>query len=417
MQMSDFLFDICIFFDTELNELKSKKGLLLISVICAVNMLSGCGLTDNFSSNSDEWEYPEEFFLYEQAAESISPLVSMGYGAYMYDFRKEMYAGLGLSDKNQVAVPADYGIFGEISENCTVRFYNYSAEEIAVEKMEFEPLKCNSAESFFESVNSEISVELSEVTEGLYRFRADFSNNTSAEIYLYYDGENADFCEILFANDITIEQIRNRRADVLRLVEKSGITPENSVDEYEIYFPYKDTFDNAGIQTRKCDTEKWARLSDELVDPSRSDERKAFVICEWLSENIAFDEWKNSDYRTDRDLMANDFMGNYSVWTLKTGVCRDIGQIAAIMLRRQGIPCAVISDEGYFHLWNLVYLNGTWIELDLVQTMKYCVRTENTAFREPRAGNYRDMLNIVPQNVGRLDGAIINDLLYTKGFR
>lgn len=396
--------------------MKNKKSMLLITAVCAVNMLSGCGPTEDFSLNSDEWEYPEEFFLYGQAGDSISPLAAMGYSAYMYDFRREMYAGLGLSDKNQVAVPADYGIFGEISENCTVRFYNYTAEEIAVEKMEFQPLKNNAGESFFEAVNSEITVNLSEISEGLYRFSAEFSNNSSAEIYLYSDGENADFCEILFANDITIEQIRNRRADVLRLVEKSGITPENSVDVYEIYFPYEDTFDG-GTQTRKCDTEKWARLSDELADPSWSDERKAFVICEWLSENIAFDEWKNSDGRTDRDIMAGDFMGDYSVWTLKTGVCRDIGQIAAIMLRRQGIPCNVISDEGYLHLWNSVYLNGNRIELDLVQTMKYCVRTENAALREPRAGNYRDMLNIVPQNVGRLDGAVINEQLYTKGFR
>ncbi len=360
----------------------NKKGMLLLSAICAVNMLSGCGTTDDYSSEVfDNWEYPEEFFLYEQASDSISPLAAMGYGAYMYDFRKEMYAGLGLSDKSQVAVPADYGIFGEISENCTVRFYNYSAEDIAVENMQFEPLKSNAAESFFEVQNSEIAIDLSGITEGLYRFRADFSNNSSADIYLYYDGENANFCEILFANEITIEQIRNRRADVLRLVEKSGITPENSVDEHEIYYPYEDTFEG-GIQTRKCDTDKWARLSDELVDPSWSDERKAFVICDWLSENIAFDDWKNSDSRTNRDIMANDFMGDYSVWTLKTGVCRDIGQIAAIMLRRQGIPCAVISDEGYLHLWNLVFLNGNWIELDLVQTMKYCVRTENTALRE-----------------------------------
>lgn len=102
--------------------MKNKKSTLLITAVCAVNMLSGCGPTEDFSSNSDEWEYPEEFFLYGQAGDSISPLAAMGYSAYMYDFRREMYAGLGLSDKNQVAVPADYGIFGEISENCTVRF-------------------------------------------------------------------------------------------------------------------------------------------------------------------------------------------------------------------------------------------------------------------------------------------------------
>ncbi len=390
--------------------------------------LSASAVSDSGILSPSDFSYSDEFTKYENADEKISDLIGMGYDAYLYDFRKDMRVGYALSYGNDpLPVEADYGLSGTISQNCAaVKFYNNSALPITAESISFGSADKNSSFGGFSAGTAEAEFDLSGLDSGLYRVSAairqngelssdpnsDAAVNTEISMYIYINN-GADFCEILFANDSTFGLIKNRRTNVLRLISDAGVTPENSSDAFEIFYPYRDNFDGAGNQIWRCDTEKWAELSDSLVEEEWSEERKAFVICRWISENIAYDDWKTD--RQDRDYLAGDYMGDYSVWKLRAGVCRDIGQIAAIMLRKQRIPCGVISFPD--HLWNFVYLNGNWLELDLVQYVQYRVATEDVTLREPAGNNYSGMLNIVPQSVGSLKNAAVNEKLYTESYR
>ena len=53
----------------------------------------------------------------------------------------------------------------------------------------------------------------------------------------------------------------------------------------------------------------------------------------------------------------------------RTGICFDYASLAAAMLRSLGIPCKIItgyvSPDGIYHAWNMVYIDGEWISVEI----------------------------------------------------
>ena len=52
-----------------------------------------------------------------------------------------------------------------------------------------------------------------------------------------------------------------------------------------------------------------------------------------------------------------------------TGICFDYASLGAAMLRSLGIPCQVItgyvSPDDVYHAWNMVYIDGEWISVEI----------------------------------------------------
>ena len=358
----------------------------------------------------------EEFVEYTG---STLTFADSGYTPYLFDFRTHMAVGYSLHDtKNQLAVEADYGVMGMFDGSIiSVRTYDYTGNSLSV------------VSSYIESLDaydgSRVSAPFGPVTmtndccnlhNGLYRITVTYSNYTTAHLYYLINGDEFSFCQMIQANETTgdcnsnINDIRDRRAVLKKLLAESTVTPENSLSVDIIKYPYIDKVGLNGELYWRCDTDLWADLSDSLVRPEWSTERKAYVICDWISQNFAYDSYVSDVLHKDRAHHHNDFTGTYSTWKLRSGVCRDFGQIVAIMLRQQGIPTEVIANDD--HLWNIVYINGRWIETDLCYSATKYVDGEDTTVRTDSHRDYFGLLSMAGQNNNRHYGTSLHRYLY-----
>lgn len=359
----------------------------------------------------------EEFVAYTTGNSELN--FSSYYTPYLFDFRSHMAVGYSLNDTdNPLAVEADYGLKGEFNGSIvTIQTYNHTDKVLTVTASYLEALDA--------SINTKITYEFSSkpdyseaknLPNGLYRASVTFSNYTTSELYFLVNGDEYLFCQMIMASKSSpddnhnITKIRARRAVLHNLLaEYPTVTPENSLDIDIIKYPYEDMYWN-GKQIWRCDTMRWAELSDTLVDSGWSNERKAYVICDWMSQNLAYDRYVRDVLHGDRDSAAGDFMGEYSVWNLRAGVCRDFGQILAIMLRRQGIPAEVIANDT--HLWNIVYLNGQWMEVDICLSNTKYVNGVDTTVRYNENNSYCNLLSMIGQTNNDYYGTSLHKLLY-----
>lgn len=359
----------------------------------------------------------EEFVAYTTGNKEFE---SSDYHApYLFDFRSYMAVGYSLNDtKNQLAVEADYGVWGKFNGTfITIRSYDHTDKNITVTEAYVEALdKSVNMKEKLPPLDQGLKGDFTNDPNGLYRVSARFSNDTTAQLYFIINGDEYLFCQMIMTSksvldsNHNIDMIRKRRAVLQQLLnEYPAVTPENSLDVDIIKYPHRDEYYN-GKQIWRCDTMKWAELSDSLVDSSWSNERKAYVICDWMSQNLAYDRYVSDVLNHDRENEAHIYTGEYSVWNFRSGVCRDFGQILAIMLRRQGIPCEVISNET--HLWNIVYLNGRWIEVDICESHTKFVMGADTTVRVDSRNNYYGLLSMAGQTNNTNYGTSLHKLLY-----
>lgn len=342
----------------------------------------------------------EEFVPYTTVGDE---LFSRRFDTYLYDFRTRMSVGYALADPaHTIPVEADYGLKGQFDGSvASVMAYDHTDKNIKITGSHFKALD--------ESVNKTIAYDLSYnikrfnaegLSNGLYALTVDFSTGNSADLYFIVNGNDYLFCEVLSANETSlndefnINSIRKRRAHLFDLINAAKLTTVNTLDVDIIYYPQEDYYFK-NEQIWRCDTSRWAGLSDALVEDNWSDDRKAFVICDWLSQHIAYDRYVRDVLQKDRAKAVSDYIGDYGVWELEAGVCRDFSNILVIMLREQGIPADVISNDT--HMWNVIYLNGQWMEVDLCLSMSAYV-DEDTTVRIPSGNSYRNLLCMAGQS-------------------
>ncbi len=89
------------------------------------------------------------------------------------------------------------------------------------------------------------------------------------------------------------------------------------------------------------------------------------AVYEWITENIRYD--------TDKAAALADATGYVpdpdETLAEGSGICFDYASLGAAMLRSLGIPCKIItgyvSPDGIYHAWNVVYLDGSWISVEV----------------------------------------------------
>lgn len=323
---------------------------------------------------------------------------------YLFNFKTRMAVGYSLNDlNNQLPVEADYGIMGEFNGSSLIyKTYNNTNKAIIPISGRIDALDETLDKSINETIDENTrSMGFAGMPNGLYRLVVKFSNQTTANLYFLINGDEYMFCQMIMANTFNtdkhhnINTIRRRRADIYRLLNEWDITPENSLSVSVIKYPTKEKVKNDKLVWR-CDTDRWAAISDEICDPSWSDERKAYVICDWMSQNLAYSKYVSHVIKTDVAFYHDDYTGKYSVYDLRAGVCRDFGQILAIMFRQQGIPAEVMANDG--HLWNIAYLNDTWIEIDICCSVSKVVEGADPTVRIPETStSYRGLLSMSGQ--------------------
>lgn len=148
-----------------------------------------------------------------------------------------------------------------------------------------------------------------------------------------------------------------RREQITAMINKAGITPEKSLNA-NIAYPYE-----AG-SVANYDTQYWKDFSYDIIKgyENESDAFKATLLHDWMTSHLAYDDYKVNYLAGPR--YKNDYASKkYYMSRINVGVCRDFSNVYTIMCREQGIPCIMLDTDT--HVWNAIYIDGEWIELDL----------------------------------------------------
>lgn len=208
------------------------------------------------------------------------------------------------------------------------------------------------------SYEDSLIIDCSEFKEGLYAIQTWF-DTMDMRLYFYVGANGVFTCRCNEKTYLDVETLLQRGERVENAITAAGITPENSLSNDDIFYPCVES------EGHRCDTDKWVQLSYDLLNGHSewSDEYKMFVYTEWFIDNIRYDHYRTDVLGSSRALAYGVWDGTYSMWDLGVGVCADFSNVMVIMLREQGIP--VTSLESETHMWNAVYIDGIWRELDL----------------------------------------------------
>lgn len=350
----------------------------------------------------------ETFYKYTTAYTSFANSLAKSGDVILYNFTDKLYTGIG-KDGSELPTEAEYGLTGYLDgQKMWVKAYNNSGTGLTVKSSRLEYLDKSTVQSFATGINFNYSsADTSTLYNGLYRVQATFSNNKTVTLYFYVNGSNTYLCNV--ERSANYDKYVARRKSVKDLLAAKNITPRNSITLEGFHYPTK-AFD----KSYRDDTQLWIDLSKKLVKDEWSDEYKLYTFVNWISENIAYDYYKVNTCINSRARYFNDHTGTYSVWNTRTGVCLDVTNILAIMCRANGIPASSIASKKQEHVWNVVYINGRWLEVDCIESQMYGVFEYDTTKRKnlniPR---YAGLYDIVPSpnNPAMPSDAIAGDVL------
>ena len=314
----------------------------------------------------------------------------------------------------EVPVEAEYGLTLSVNRQKSktaiyIQAYNNTDKELEIRYGTLEGMDKNNDFSRRVTVSyKKRKLETSDYDIGLYKLTVSFRNGNDVSVYFYVNDTSTVPCiaDKMLADDF--KKCSARREGVWATLAAAGVTEKNSLSLKKMYYPNY-PFD----EDYRCDTEKWIDLSDELTEDDWTAEHKAFVIFDWVINNIAYDRYMADNFSYSRATTYEDWSGKYSIWDTRTGVCHDFANILVIMFRAQGIPATTIGSEKLNHVWTVACINGRWIELDGAMCSKYETEEEDTSIRTeyPNFNIYKYAFRPIPHNYDYPSDAKANDSL------
>ena len=106
---------------------------------------------------------------------------------------------------------------------------------------------------------------------------------------------------------------------------------------------------------------KSTQMANDLCADAQNEGEALRAVYDWIVNNIAYDEVKAAELAS-----ATGYIPSPDATVADgSGICFDYASLAAAMLRSQGIPCKIVtgnvSPDNIYHAWNMVYIDGTWI--------------------------------------------------------
>lgn len=290
----------------------------------------------------------------------------------VYNFKTSGYAGCGL-DGTVKPFEMYYGVYAE-ADGTKITYHAYS---------HLEDVTPVSARIKRPSTNRyvDLPIAFTDNTFDMYKQANDafvltvkFSNDKACTIDLYAnDGEPWVVNTSTYDVEKTKSLILDRYDGLTAILEESDVTPESSigVTTKDIAYP---TY--AGHTNHRCDTELWKVLAHEIVtDDDLGDTVKLTMLHDWMTANMSYDYYKVHKLGTSRSNYHKDWSGTWNVYDTRTGKCSDFVNVLAIMSRELGIPCNSVETET--HTWNVVYVDGTWYEIDMTTDINRYVYGED----------------------------------------
>ena len=102
-------------------------------------------------------------------------------------------------------------------------------------------------------------------------------------------------------------------------------------------------------------------LSDELLSDYETDAEKLQALREYVVSHFTYDNNKAATVAAGTLPDMEYLLANGK------GICQDIAELVACMLRVQGIPTQLVIGYAnqYYHAWNQVMIDGQWQLVDL----------------------------------------------------
>ncbi len=304
-------------------------------------------------------------------------VLTLGDDVY-YRFADHGYMSAGL-DGTYLPYDVYYGV-GVTAHGTTldVSWHNYTGQDVCPTTMTmYSPYLDMSM--FLGEVTADagqtISINAAKSKTGPYELQIAWSSGAVTTIGLYKNGGDLYTCQAAEKSSTYMCYWYDRKDAIDGLLAAAGVTPENSLDYGDDRWAYPVPADYG--EGYRCDNSRWISLAQELAgDPSLPDAQKAVLIHDWMVANLAYDEYKVTHLGNTRAATYGDYSGKYSMWDTKTGVCADFTTVYCIMLRSLGVP-AVSLDYNDEHVWNVVYLDGDWVEIDLTDDIDRMVYGED----------------------------------------
>ena len=128
----------------------------------------------------------------------------------------------------------------------------------------------------------------------------------------------------------------------------------------------------------------------ELVADASNQGEAVRAICEYVVDNVAYDDDKAAQLKDSSGYVPNPD----ATLSSGTGICFDYASLGAAMLRSQGIPAKIVtgyvSPNGIYHAWIMVYVDGTWKSAQFSVTPNTWSRVDLTFAASSDGGNVGD---------------------------
>ena len=178
------------------------------------------------------------------------------------------------------------------------------------------------------------------------------SGQSSSNIDLSQDGA-ATICPLVFGSGTyTVRVMQNTSGN-------------NYVELYSTTFDVALTSETApflvpNVVCNYSDGSACVAKARELVADAQTQGDAVKVVCEWIVDNISYDEAKAAQLKDATGYVPDPD----ATLTSGTGICFDYASLGAAMLRSQGIPTKIVtgyvSPSNIYHAWIMVYIDGTW---------------------------------------------------------
>ena len=326
---------------------------------------------------------------------------------YLINFSKTLSVGYA-EDGTLVDCEAEYGLSGMTIDNkIVIKTYDHTTNKSTTETT-FTHINTNSGFPIKLSENYAL-LNLQNPAQGIYQIKTKFKDKKTISLYLYItESKDIYVCDIMTCPPKTIKILQNRRNQLQKM---AYMDPNENIDYKILTYPVENP-----TEKRPTENSLWIAKSNKICDPNDSQEYKVYKLYKWCINNIAYDFYRVNELQNKtRASRLNDYTGTYGTYKTLTGVCIDYANIFAIMCRYQGIPTVSIGSESKNHVWNAVFINNRWWELDLSNAAKYGVYEYTTERRTARKNikSYDYFFNFIPHRSSNLPSdAVMDKYLY-----
>ncbi len=148
----------------------------------------------------------------------------------------------------------------------------------------------------------------------------------------------------------------------------------NFIHPYNSFSNIKISINNLGkvtIKVNKLYTEneiseinsKIDEIYNKIITPNMSDKEKISAIHDYIINNTIYDSEKADNLNNENYIAKYKSQTAYGPLLQGFGICGGYSDAMALFLNKMNIPNYKISSNN--HVWNFVYIDNTWLHLDL----------------------------------------------------